>query len=120
MKSEADTLRVLLVDDNATSVRLMARILADAGVEALALTDAEEAIRRTNAGGYDAIFVDLRMAPVDGLEILRRTRDASTRRYVLTGYADAEEETRALALGAAAVLHKPLDVDEALRLARSA
>jgi len=118
MKREAETVRVLLVDDNATSLRLMQRILAQEGVDAEILTDAEEAIRRTNVGGFAAVFVDLRMAPLSGLDVLRRTRDSSAPRYVLTGYADTDEEAEALALGAAAVLHKPLDTDEILRILR--
>lgn len=116
MNSEAQMVRVLLVDDNATSLHLMERLLAEEGVGAVTLTDAEEAIRLTNAGGFDAVFVDLRMSPVDGLEVLRRTSDAAAPRYVLTGYADVDEEAAALSLGAAQVLHKPLDVFDLMRL----
>lgn len=118
MEREEEKVRVLLVDDNATSLSLMRRILAEEGVAAETLTDAEEAIRLTNAGGFDALFVDLRMSPIDGLEVLRRTRDSPTPRYVLTGFADLEEEAQALALGAAKVLHKPLEAEHVLRLVR--
>lgn len=118
MKREDETVRVLLLDDNATSLHLMQRILAEDGVEAVGLTDAETAIQLTNEGGFDALFVDLRMSPIDGLEVLRRTAESPTPRFVLTGYADVDEEAEALALGAAEVLHKPLDVDEVLRLAK--
>jgi CheY-like chemotaxis protein len=118
MVHEKEIVRVLLLDDNTTSLRLMQRILALEGVDAVTLTDAEEAIRQINVGGFDAVFVDLRMSPVDGLEVLRRTPKASAHRYVLTGYADTEEEARALAMGASAVLHKPLSADEVLRLAK--
>lgn len=112
-------MRVLLVDDNATSLRLLERLLVMRGLDIATSTDAREAVERAGREPFDAMFVDLRMRPFGGLEVLRRTKGLVPRRYVLTGYADADEEEEALALGALAVLHKPVDADDLIALVRS-
>ncbi len=112
-------MRVLLVDDNAMSLRLLERLLVMRGLDIVTSTDALEAVERAGREPFDAMFVDLRMRPFGGLEVLRRTHGLVPRRYVLTGYADADEEEEALSLGASAVLHKPVEPDDLLALLRS-
>jgi DNA-binding response OmpR family regulator len=106
--------RVVVVDDDAAIVALMAELLTRAGVsEVHGVTDAREAVRVIREVDADLVVLDLTMPHVDGYEILARLRDgeeAGTFRPVLvvTGDGSPATRARALALEATDVLVKPV------------
>jgi CheY-like chemotaxis protein len=57
------------------------------------------------------ILSDINMPGIDGLELLRQTKELRPELPVLivTAYADEERQRRAAELGAAAFLAKPID-----------
>ena len=61
--------RVLVVDDDALTCELIGEILCSAGMEAASLTDSTEAAARLRTDKFDAIFLDVRMPPPDGIEL---------------------------------------------------
>lgn len=71
-----------------------------------------EALLRIGADRPDSLVLDVNMPSLDGLEVLRRIKENDTTRavevIVVTGNTDAEVEKKLLALGARAVLKKPV------------
>ncbi len=94
------------------------RILAPAGYECLGTMDPHEALRLVESERPDLMLTDLRMPEMDGMEILRRTREADPRMPVimLTGYATVETAVAAVKAGAFDYLSKPFSIDQ-LRVA---
>ncbi|HEY3267157.1 MAG TPA: response regulator [Armatimonadota bacterium] len=109
---------VLIVTDDEMTCLLLRRVLRDAGIAAEVAATVAEAVDLAASGDIAVAFIDLDMGAADGLEALRLTRDTTPIRYAFTGRLDAEWEERALALGAAGVLTKPVDPEELARLAR--
>ena len=85
-----------------------------------ALPKAEDILR---GGKVDLLVVDVRMPEKDGIELLKelksddRTRDTEV--IVVTGMHDDNLKRTALDLGAADLLHKPVDREELLARVRS-
>ncbi len=75
----------------------------------------EEALARLEAGvSYDLVITDLRMSPMDGLELLRRVKaeHGDTEVVLMTAYADARTAVDAMKGGAYDYVVKPLNLDE--------
>jgi len=116
--------RVLLAEDDADIRSLLAWALRDDGYDVVEAEDGAQLLERLDeAGGVgsgdalpDLIVSDILMPRMSGLDVLERLqRDGVGVPVVLvTAYGDATTVRRAERLGAAAVLHKPLDLDDFL------
>lgn len=114
-------MRILVVEDE--------EVLADALVEVLQeelyavdlATDGEQAAELMDEGGYDLVVLDWKIPPPDGIELLRRWRDAGLEVPVLmlTGIGGVPERVDALDTGADDFLAKPFAFAELLARVRS-
>lgn len=64
--------RLLLVDDNAPLVKIVARSLRHDGYDATAATTAGEALERLRRDAYDVLVTDLDMPGMDGRELMEQ------------------------------------------------
>jgi len=109
--------RVLVVDDNATSRRILADMLrqwrmeptpAASGAEATALLRPEGALGRP----FDVLLVDAHMPESDGFELVREIRGrfgiAPSRVVMLTSAGERGDPARCCELGVGAYLAKPV------------
>ena len=108
-----DGLRVLVVDDEAMSARIMARQLRDAGYLAEAETSAIKAAERLANEQFDVVVSDLRMPQMNGLEFLRvireRTPDLSV--IMMSAYGTVDRAVEVMMAGAADFLTKPFPLE---------
>jgi CheY-like chemotaxis protein len=116
--------QILVVDDHAPSCELISEILRSAGFEADSLTDSAEAAERLAKEKFDAVFLDMRMPPPDGLELARRARasrvNASTVIIMITGEQERTLMKRAFEIGVEFFLFKPVERNKLLKLIRVA
>ncbi|MEO1583394.1 MAG: sigma-54 dependent transcriptional regulator [Planctomycetota bacterium] len=112
--------RILVVDDDPIVVDAVGQLLAASGFAVTTALGGEEGWSLLEADGdaFDAVVSDVVMPGLDGMELLRRIRDAKLPAAVvmLTGYGSIESAVDALRLGAADYLTKPV-VEGELRLA---
>lgn len=120
----APPIKLVLVDDHALVRKGLADLLSrSAGMQVLATTGrADEAWTLLQEHRPDLLILDLRMAPTDGITLLRSLRDkgSDTPVLVLTMSEAAEDLASALRLGVRGYLLKdmePTDVIEAIRRA---
>jgi DNA-binding NtrC family response regulator len=106
--------RLLIVDDEPTLLRSLARVLRPLGVEVETATDGVEAAARLGAAAYDLCITDLRMPHADGFEVLRRANACRPRVpvVVLTGHGTITTAVEAMRAGAANFLTKPFSLAE--------
>ena len=125
MNSTLAQSRILIVDDDATNIRLMTRMLQGAGyVHIRGVTDARAVLDSRREFAPDVILLDLHMPHLDGISLLRMFQAQSSSSefvpvLVLTGDASRDTLKRALAAGANDYLTKPVDVDEVLLRVRN-
>lgn len=67
-------LRVLVVDDDASNRKVMAKILDFSGASARSCDGGESALRELSRGEFDLILLDLHMPGMSGFEVVRRLR----------------------------------------------
>jgi two-component system response regulator HydG len=127
----ADSLRVLVIDDEPRHAEAVAESLERVGYECVIATSSQTGARKIENEDFDVILTDLRMENMDGLAILRKAKqdlpDAEV--VVITGHGDVKTAVEAIKEGAANYLTKPVDmaelraivdkVAERLRLARA-
>jgi DNA-binding response OmpR family regulator len=103
--------RVLVVEDDADTRRMLVSAIADEGYEAIPALDGRHALRSALALEPSAIVLDLMLPEVSGEEFARAYHEQSRADapiVVLSAKHDAERIGKAI--GAAAVLPKPLDI----------
>ncbi len=106
--------RILVVDDDQSSRDLLVRILTGAGHRVTALTDGREAVAALDAGDApDLVVSDIRMAEMDGLQVIDAFRDRApdTPVILVTAFGNIDGAVEAIRRGAADYLSKPYDVD---------
>jgi two-component system, cell cycle response regulator DivK len=104
--------RVLLVEDDSVSLKLMRDVLAASGYETSEATNGLDALARVGEAPVDLIVMDIGLPDLDGVEVTRRLRDAPATRAIpviaVTAYAMPGDEQRVLAAGCDRYLTKPL------------
>ncbi len=117
-------LNILVVDDNATNRIVATRMLESEGHEIATANNGREALEAASSTRYDAIFMDISMPEMDGIEATARIRELpepfrSVRIVALTANAIAGDRERFLAAGMNDYLTKPIrraDIEKHLAL----
>src|SRR5882762_2130210 len=106
--------RVLVVDDERSMRELLAIMLRQAGHEVTLAEGGEQAVEVLKNESFDLVITDLRMRKVDGLGVLRATKEHSPHTVVLvvTAFASTETAVEAMKLGAYDYITKPFKLDE--------
>jgi len=108
--------RLLVVDDQRNMRMTTAMLLRHDGYEVEEAAGVEEALRLLEKETFDLLLTDLRMEPLDGLELLRRALESSpsTQVIVMTAYGTIESAVEAMRTGAADYVSKPFKESELL------
>ncbi len=106
--------RILLVDDEEIVLRSCARILRDGDYEIDMARDGRAALEKVNENDYDVLILDIMMPRMDGIEVLRRVKEARPEIDVImiTGLHDIETAVKAMKIGALDYLPKPFEPEE--------
>lgn len=114
--------RVLVIDDDNRTRRVLQILLERLGIESSAFEDAREALECLRTESVALILTDLRMPSMNGLEFMRALRelDRDVPVIVLTAYGTVESAVEAMKLGAVDFVSKPFDIDAIEVLVRRA
>ncbi len=106
--------RVLVVDDDEGVRFTLAEILGDAGLEVALADCGQRALHLARAEAFDLVITDLRMAPMDGLQLLRtlRAEQPRLRVIVITAHGSERHAVEAMKHGAYDYFKKPFELDE--------
>jgi len=105
--------RVLVIDDEELMREYVEEALNRAGHEVTAVSGGREGLDLLHEKGFDVVVTDLKMTPMDGLEVVRRVREEqiNTRCIVMTAYGTIETAVAALKNGAEDYILKPFTPD---------
>ena len=106
--------RALVVDDDAGVRYTLGQILADAGLQVESAENGEQALEMAHSSHFDLVITDLRMAPIDGLELMRRLRAERPKLKIImvTAHGSERHAVEAMKLGAYDYFKKPFELDE--------
>ncbi len=112
--------RVLICDDEPGIRKTLGQILEDEGYETELAKTGEEALDRLTAPGFghafDALFLDVWLPGIDGLEVLGKLRAAAVTLpvIVISGHGNVEMAVTAVKKGAYDFIEKPLSLERVL------
>jgi two-component system nitrogen regulation response regulator NtrX len=108
--------RVLIVDDDASTLASIARTFRLAGHEAVVCDNGARAITLLQQERFDIVFSDVVMPGRDGLAMLAELRELGvmTPIIMISGQATVDMAVRATRLGALDFLEKPISADKLL------
>jgi two-component system cell cycle response regulator DivK len=110
--------KILIIEDNATNMKLATILLESAGYAVLSATDAEAGLTSARSEQPDLILMDIHLPGMDGLEATTLLkRDNATRAIpviALTALAMKGDEERIRAAGCIGYIAKPMRYQEFL------
>jgi two-component system NtrC family response regulator len=101
--------RILIIDDEILVARLLADAVSSQGHEVTVATDGEEGLALLGQIRPDALFLDVKLGELSGIEVLRQLRRSDTALPVIliTGNAVADQLDEARRLGVTEIIEKP-------------
>ncbi|MBI2556789.1 MAG: sigma-54-dependent Fis family transcriptional regulator [Planctomycetes bacterium] len=104
---------ILVIDDNEEHASATAESLQKVGYKCRIATSGKEGLKIIEAGEIDIVITDLIMHDIDGLQILKTTKERLPEAEVIliTGYGTVETAVDAMQKGAATYLLKPININ---------
>lgn len=118
--------RILVVDDEENVRKMVRMTLAKAGFDVVEAADGEKGIQAIRSGDnpllVDAIFCDIHMPKVNGMEAIAffRSQFPSVPVVVITGQPDIQKATSLFKQGVVEYLVKPIEADKLVAAAKKA
>ncbi len=111
-----DTARILVVDDSEFMRKVLRNILEAGGHKVLEAKNAEEALERFAREGADVVTMDIVMPNTDGIECVRKLKEANGKVKIIMISALGHQKTvmRSLEAGAIDFIIKPFTADDVL------
>ena len=109
---------ILIVDDTAENLRVLATALSDQGYDVRGVINGEMALRVAQANPPDLILLDIRMPDLDGYEVCRRLKASQQTQAIpvifLSALGDSLDKVQAFAVGGVDYITKPFQLEEVL------
>ncbi len=125
MQSEVnfDDYGVLIVDDNAANLGVIADYLEDCGFDVLVATDGEKGIMRAEFAMPGLILLDVMMPGIDGFETCRRLKANEKTKDIpvifMTALTSTRDKVRGFEAGGVDYITKPIQHEEVLARVRT-
>ncbi|TVU52844.1 MAG: response regulator [Arthrospira sp. PLM2.Bin9] len=110
--------KILIVDDTPTNIKVLFKLLKEAGFKVLVANSGEIALSSLDKVTPDLILLDVQMPGIDGFETCRRLKENSATQEIpvifMTAISDVEHKVKGLELGAVDYITKPFQHQEVL------
>jgi sigma-B regulation protein RsbU (phosphoserine phosphatase) len=114
---------VLIVDDTADNLRLLAQMLAEGGYDVRAATSGTRALELAAADPPDLVLLDIRMPEMDGFEVCRQLKADRKTQHIpvvfISALNEVQDKLRGFEVGGVDYVTKPFQVEEVLARART-
>jgi two-component system cell cycle response regulator CtrA len=114
-------MRVLVIEDNNSTAQTIELALAKQGIICDISDLGQDGLEISSLYDYDLIILDLMLPDTNGLEVLRKLRNAKRKVpvLILSGLSTAEDKIKGLGFGADDYLTKPFNIDELIARVRA-
>ncbi|MCX7966631.1 MAG: response regulator [Syntrophorhabdaceae bacterium] len=109
-------MKILIIDDSALARRVLKNILLEAGYEVIEAEDGITGIEKYFLEKPDAVFLDLTMEGLKGIEVLKKIRQMDKNSIIIVATADIQTATREEVIkeGARGFVNKPFSPEKVL------
>ena len=106
--------KILVVDDEAIALQNLEHVMLKEGYKVIAVDSGVKALKEIEKSEFDLVLTDLKMQPIDGIQVLERTKELypDTEVILITAYATVDTAVEAMKKGAYHYISKPFKLDE--------
>jgi len=117
-----DTAKLLIVDDERIALRNLEHVMKKEGYSVTATQSGANALKLLEEQQFDVVLTDLRMEKIDGMQILKKTRELypDTEVVMITGFATLDSAVETMKHGAFYYIAKPFKLDEVRKVVTEA
>ena len=114
--------KILVIDDERSIRNTLKDILGLEGHKVEVAEDGEQGFTMASGTKFDAVFCDIKMPKMDGMEVLEKLRENSpeTPVVMISGHGDVDTAVESIKKGAFDYIQKPLDLNRLLVTLRNA
>lgn len=113
---------ILVVDDSETVRQVLQMTLANAGFDVVEAEDGIDALSKLSGAQVDMLITDLNMPNMDGLDLIKRVREAGAHRFtpivMLTTESSEEKKLAGREAGASGWIVKPFKPEQLLKVVK--
>jgi DNA-binding NtrC family response regulator len=116
------TAKILIIDDERIALRNLEHVMQKEGYEVTATQSGPNALKLLEDQPFDVVLTDLRMEKVDGMQILKKSRELypDTEVIMITGYATLDSAVDSMKHGAFYYIAKPFKLEEVRKVVKEA
>jgi two-component system cell cycle response regulator len=111
-------IRIMVVEDD-PGIRLVLKRALESRWEVVTASDGQRALELLGRAEPDLLIIDVMMPGMDGFTLAKKIRESQAHRttpfFFLTSLTSKHDAMQGYELGAAAYLHKPVDIDRLLK-----
>ncbi len=112
--------KILVIDDEETTLQLITILLERRGYEVIKATRADEGLRQAYRNQPDLVLLDIMMPDMDGWDVCKRMREMSDVPIIfLTARGETRDVVKGLEMGADDYVTKPYDNEELVARVRA-
>ncbi len=117
-----ESARLLIVDDERIALRNLEHVMKKEGYSVTATQSGPNALKILESQQFDVVLTDLRMEKVDGMQILKKTREIypDSEVVMITGFATLDSAVETMKHGAFYYIAKPFKLDEVRKVVAEA
>lgn len=106
--------KILVIDDEAATRRLMEQALKKQGYEMLTASNGDEGLKKVMEENPDIVLLDIQLPGIDGINVLQKIREGNKDVIVImaTAMDDLKVAVNAMRLGAYDYISKPFHIDD--------
>ncbi|MDR0620087.1 MAG: sigma-54 dependent transcriptional regulator [Bacteroidales bacterium] len=113
--------KILIIDDEPLIRETLKEIIEYEGYEVMLAEDGVKGLQILKKGKFNAVFCDIKMPRIDGLEVLQKAKAITDTPFIMiSGHATIENAVEAMKQGAFYFIEKPLDLNRILITLRNA
>jgi DNA-binding NtrC family response regulator len=114
--------KLLIIDDERIALRNLEHVMKKEGYEVTGTQSGPNALKLLEETHFDVVLTDLRMEKVDGMQILKKTRDLypDTEVIMITGFATLDSAVETMKHGAFYYISKPFKLEEVRKVVQEA
>jgi DNA-binding NtrC family response regulator len=114
--------KLLIIDDERIALRNLEHVMKKEGYEVTGTQSGPNALKLLEEQRFDVVLTDLRMEKVDGMQILKKTRELypDTEVIMITGYATLDSAVESMKHGAFYYIAKPFRLEEVRKVVQEA
>ena len=114
--------KLLIIDDERIALRNLEHVMKKEGYDVTGTQSGPNALKLLEERQFDVVLTDLRMEKVDGMQILKKTRELhpDTEVIMITGYATLDSAVESMKHGAFYYIAKPFKLEEVRKVVQEA